>query len=133
MTTAERYNEKLANEINRIYDATRELTFSKNMSAEIVGGRRRLEDLVGRGKIATDKPTAHQHGKWRCKASDVLRYAYSEEYPNKTKYHANTQTKPYRYHLNAPSVQPRRRRTETGQTYHRTSDRVSNDYLCASL
>ena len=30
MTTAERYNEKLANEINRIYDATRELTFSKN-------------------------------------------------------------------------------------------------------
>lgn len=82
MTTAKRYNEKLANEINRIYDATRELTFSKNMSAEIVGGRRRLEDLVGRGKIATDKPTAHQHGKWRCKASDVLRYAYSEEYPN---------------------------------------------------
>ena len=22
---------------------------------------------------------------------------------------------------------------ETGQTYHRTTDRVSNDYLCASL
>ena len=33
----------------------------------------------------------------------------------------------------SPIVQPRRRRTETGQTYHRTSDRVSNDYLCASL
>lgn len=82
MTTAERYNEKLADEINRIYDATRELTFSKTMSAAIVGGRRKLEDLVGRGKIAVDKPTAHQHGKWQCRASDVLRYAYSEDYPN---------------------------------------------------
>lgn len=82
MAASERYNEKLANEINRIYDATRELTFSKTMSAAIVGGRRRLEDLVGRGKIAVDKPTAHQHGKWQCRASDVLRYAYSEDYPN---------------------------------------------------
>ena len=44
MTTAERYNEKLANEINRIYDATRELTFSKNMSAEIVGGFSRTRE-----------------------------------------------------------------------------------------
>lgn len=82
MTTAERYNEKLADEINRIYAATKVLTFSKTMSAAIVGGRRKLEDLVGRGKIAVEKPTAHQHGIWRCKADDVLRYAYSEEYPN---------------------------------------------------
>ena len=64
MTIVERYNEKLANEINRIYDATKELTFSKNVSARIVGGRRKLEDLVGCGKIATDKPTSHQHGIW---------------------------------------------------------------------
>ncbi|MDD3040147.1 hypothetical protein [Bacteroides sp.] len=81
MITPERYNEILADEINRIYSATKVITFSKNMAAEIVGGRRRLEDLVGHGKIEVDKPTAHQHGKWRCKADDVLRYAYSEEYP----------------------------------------------------
>lgn len=69
--------------LDRYYELlfiTEKIFFSKNMSAAIVGGRRRLEDLVGRGKIATNKPTAHQHGKWRCRASDVIRYAYSKDY-----------------------------------------------------
>lgn len=76
----ESYNEKLANDLGRIFDATNEVYFSKNTAAMIVGGRRRLEELVGRGKIQADKPTGHQHGKWRCKASDVLRNAYSTNY-----------------------------------------------------
>lgn len=76
----ETYNEMLADEIGRIYDATNGITFSKNMSAAIVGGRRRLEELVGRGKIEVTKPTEHQHGVWRCKGSDVLRNAYSQHY-----------------------------------------------------
>ena len=130
MTTAERYNEKLANEINRIYDATRELTFSKNMSAEIVGGWRIQQD-AGKSQLISQPHTNTVNG--GVKRPTYLDTLIVKNIQIKTKYHANTQTKPYRYHLNAPSVQPRRRRTETGQTYHRTSDRVSNDYLCASL
>lgn len=76
----ETYNEILANELGMIYDATDKVTFSKTMAASIVGGRRRLEELVGRGKINVSKPTEHQHGKWRCKASDVLRNAFSTNY-----------------------------------------------------
>lgn len=63
--------------LDSIYHATRNVFFSKNMSAEIVGGRGKLEDLVGKGLIRAEKPTMHQHGKWMCNASDVLRYAIS--------------------------------------------------------
>lgn len=80
MNTNRTYNEILADEITRIYDATSEVYFSKNMAASIVGGHRRLEELVGRGKIQADKPTSHQHGKWRCRASDVLRNAYNPKF-----------------------------------------------------
>lgn len=51
----------------------------------------------------------------------------------KTKHYANTKTKSRRYHLNAFSVQPRRRRAETGQINYRTTDRIYHGYLCASL
>lgn len=74
------YNEMLAEEIGRIYDATEKITFSKNTAAVIVGGRRRLEDLVDRGKIRKTELSNHQHGKWQCVASDVLRHAYSDNY-----------------------------------------------------
>lgn len=70
------------NKYNELLYITKDVYFSKNTAAMIVGGRRRLEELVGRGKIQADKPTSHQHGKWRCKASDVLRNAYSKEYKN---------------------------------------------------
>lgn len=82
MKAKETYNEMLANEISRIYDATSCVMFSKNMAATIVGGRRRLEDLVGSGKIKVTKQTEHQHGIWRCRASDVLRNAYSKHQPD---------------------------------------------------
>lgn len=47
------------------------------MAAVIVGGKSKLEDLVGKGLIRAEKPTMHQHGKWMCNASDVLRFAQS--------------------------------------------------------
>lgn len=78
MKPKETYSDMLSNEISRIYDATSGVMFSKNMAAKIVGGRRRLEELVGRGKIHVTKRTNHQHGIWKCRASDVLRNAYSE-------------------------------------------------------
>lgn len=80
METNRTYDEILADEITRIYDATSDVYFSKNMASAIVGGRRRLEELVGRGKIHADKVTHHQHGKWRCRASDVLRNAYNPKF-----------------------------------------------------
>lgn len=72
-----RLNEPADLRLDSIYHATRDLYFSKNMAAVIVGGRGKLEDLVGQGLIRAEKPTMHQHGKWLCNASDVLRFAQS--------------------------------------------------------
>ncbi len=63
--------------LDSIYHAVRDINFSKNVAATIVGTRTRLEDLVAQGFIRMEKPTGHQHGKWLCNASDVLRYAAS--------------------------------------------------------
>lgn len=48
------------------------VTFSKTLSARIVGGRYKLEKLVREGKIRIEKPSATQNGKWECNAADVL-------------------------------------------------------------
>lgn len=66
-----------ANELKleAIYRRTKDVVFSKSISAKIVGGRVRLERLVGEGKVRADKPSNTQNGKWFCNASDVLRYA----------------------------------------------------------
>ncbi|MDR0939951.1 MAG: hypothetical protein LBN29_11505 [Mediterranea sp.] len=50
-------------------------TFSKDVAADIVGGRARLEKLVGSGKIRAEKRTNKQNGKWFCNAWDVIKYA----------------------------------------------------------
>lgn len=47
-------------------------TFSKDKSAYIVGGEKRLIRLIEEGKIASDKPTNKQNGKWHCNAAQVL-------------------------------------------------------------
>lgn len=52
-----------------------ELYFGKNMSAKIVGGRKRLENLVSEGKIRMEKRNNVQNGKWMCNAGDVIFYA----------------------------------------------------------
>ena len=49
-------------------------TFSKDLSAEIVGGHKKLEQLIADGKIEACKPTNAQNGKWFCNAAQVLQY-----------------------------------------------------------
>lgn len=61
--------------LEAIYRRTNKLTFGKSVSAIIVGGRTKLERLVGEGKIRAEKPANAQNGKWYCNASDVLRHA----------------------------------------------------------
>lgn len=52
-----------------------EMYFGKTMAAKIVGGRTRLEKLVGEGKIRAEKKSNVQNGKWMCNAGDVIFYA----------------------------------------------------------
>ena len=49
--------------------------FGYRVSAKIVGGRARLDDLILKGHIRAEKVCDKQNGKIRCNASDVLRYA----------------------------------------------------------
>lgn len=69
--------QKADQHLDAIYYATKDMVFSKNMAAKIVGSRTKLEDLVGKGHIRAEKKGDHQHGKWMCNAADVLRYAQS--------------------------------------------------------
>lgn len=74
------FDETMSDQLSAIYAATRGLTFSKNMAATIVGGRYKLERLVGERKIKAEKPSLNQHGKWMCNAADVLRHAVDPIY-----------------------------------------------------
>ena len=52
------------------------MTFGLRYSEKIVGGRGRLMRLIEQGHIRAEKGNGEaQNGKWRCNASDVLRYA----------------------------------------------------------
>ena len=48
--------------------------FGKDVSAKIVGGVKKLEDLIAAGKIEAHKPNNVQNGKWFCNAAQVLRH-----------------------------------------------------------
>ena len=48
--------------------------FSKDLSAKIVGGVAKLENLIAAGKIEASKPNNVQNGKWFCNAAQVLRH-----------------------------------------------------------
>ncbi len=74
------FDETMADQLNAIFAATKEITFSKNTASIIVGGRRRLEKLVGERKIRATKQDERQIGKWLCNASDVLRNAVNPMY-----------------------------------------------------
>ena len=49
-------------------------TFSKDTAAKIVGGVKKLEDLIASGKIEAVKGCNAQNSKWRCNAAQVLRH-----------------------------------------------------------
>ena len=46
--------------------------FGKDLSAKIVGGVKKLENLIAEGKIEATKPNNVQNGKWFCNAAHVL-------------------------------------------------------------
>ena len=48
--------------------------FGKDFSAKIVGGVKKLEDLIASGAIEASKPNNVQNGKWFCNAAQVLRH-----------------------------------------------------------
>ena len=48
--------------------------FGKDLSAKIVGGVKKLEDLIAAGKIEASKPNNVQNGKWFCNAAHVLQH-----------------------------------------------------------
>lgn len=60
-------------------------TFSKDRAAKIVGGTKRLEELIARGEIVAEKPSNVQNGKWHCNAADVLRHCRNMR-PRKRRY-----------------------------------------------
>lgn len=66
--------------LQEILMAAEYVTFSKNQSAVLVGGRRRLERLASEKKISYVKTTDKKNGRWECKGSDVLRYAMPAKY-----------------------------------------------------
>lgn len=49
-------------------------TFCKDKAAKIVGGTKRLQDLIAAGEITAEKPSNSQNGKWFCNAAQVLRH-----------------------------------------------------------
>lgn len=51
-------------------------TFGQREAADIVGGRDRLDQLVGSGIIRVEKkPANRQNGRWYCNAYDVVKNA----------------------------------------------------------
>lgn len=49
--------------------------FGYRMAASIVGGRARLDRLIGEGRVKAEKKSMAQNAKWYCNAKDVLFYA----------------------------------------------------------
>lgn len=60
-------------ELENIFLALEGESFCKDKAAKIVGGVKKLEDLIVNGKIRAEKPTMAQNGKWFCNAADVLK------------------------------------------------------------
>lgn len=61
-------------QLENIFRVMQHESFCKDKAAKIVGGVKKLEDLIASGKIAAEKPTKTQNGKWFCNAADVLRH-----------------------------------------------------------
>ncbi len=49
-------------------------SFGKDLSAKIVGGPKKLENLIASGAIEASKPNNVQNGKWFCNAAQVLQH-----------------------------------------------------------
>lgn len=60
--------------LENILNIMSDFTFCKTEAMHIVGGEKRLTDLIAAGKIEASKPTVSQNGKWFCNAAQVLRH-----------------------------------------------------------
>lgn len=61
-------------QLQNIFAVMADKSFSKDLSAEIVGGPKKLENLIAAGMIEANKPNNVQNGKWFCNAAQVLRH-----------------------------------------------------------
>lgn len=61
-------------QLENIYLAMENFTFSKNEAEKIVGGTKKLVDLIAAGKITAVKGKNSQKSKWQCNAAHVLRH-----------------------------------------------------------
>lgn len=61
-------------QLENIFAVMSEESFGKDLSAKIVGGVKKLEDLIAAGAIEAHKPNNVQNGKWFCNAAQVLRH-----------------------------------------------------------
>ena len=60
--------------LQNIFAVMQNECFGKDLSAKIVGGVKKLEDLIAEGKIEAHKPNNVQNGKWYCNAAQVLKH-----------------------------------------------------------
>lgn len=61
-----------AAQLENIFAVMSEESFGKDLSAKIVGGVKKLENLIAAGAIEAHKPNNVQNGKWFCNAAQVL-------------------------------------------------------------
>lgn len=66
---------KKAEHLTEIYLLMGKHVFGYRMAASIVGGRARLDRLIGEGRVMAEKRSSSQNGKWYCNAAQVLYYA----------------------------------------------------------
>ncbi len=74
-TEMETIEKREANHLVTIYRVMGKKVFGYRFSAEIVGGRSRLDKLIASGKVQAEKGSSKQNSKIKCNASDVLHYA----------------------------------------------------------
>lgn len=68
-------DKKKAEHLTEIYLLMGKHVFGYRMAASIVGGRARLDRLIGEGRVQAEKRSTSQNGKWYCNAAQVLYYA----------------------------------------------------------
>lgn len=61
-------------QLENIMLAFDDVKFGKKLSAQLVGGIGKLENLIASGKIEAEKPTNTQNGKWFCNAAQVMQH-----------------------------------------------------------
>jgi hypothetical protein len=68
-------DKKKSEHLTEIYLLMGKHKFGYRMAASIVGGRARLDRLIGEGRVMAEKRSSSQNGKWYCNAAQVLYYA----------------------------------------------------------